>query len=212
MILRTLILAGLTLPLIQGCMMPEQAPPQGRIAMALPETAVDLHALQPPEQLGAFRYQASMEADGYQLRVLRYQHVEDAGRHLEIALYPLPGGWDDLAADRVIDGHFAHVREESIGRLSRRSNTPAREIRHDNMIDATFSHPIAVTELRSARDTSALTDIVLLTVKQPLFIRLRLESAHSLSEPAPSSDQLINEAAALMRTFHNHLPSDHAGH
>jgi hypothetical protein len=162
---------------LTGCMVVEESSqPYGRVGIALPDPDTALASLVPPEQLGEFRLQGTLQPSERELKLFRYVSEHDESLVLELALYPIPGGWEDLPPLRMVDGHFAQVREQGIVKLARRSRGDVVEVLGDSLSEPTLLYPVAVTELRSHRGANAMTDLLMLTADAPLFVHLRLES------------------------------------
>ena len=131
---------------------------------------------QAPEQLGSYRLQGSMQAGNSELRLFRYIDPARPEESVEIAIYPLPGGWEDLPPMRVVDGHFPQPREAEMVRLIRHSQADVREKLHDTQSHPDLLYPIAISEFHALRTDYPLRTLLLLTADLPVFIRLRLES------------------------------------
>ncbi|MFN3713087.1 MAG: hypothetical protein ACK4SX_05465 [Alcanivoracaceae bacterium] len=166
----------LSLALASCMVVDESSQPYGRVGIALPDPETALDSLVAPEQLGDFRLQGTLQPSERELKLFRYVSERDESLVLEFALYPIPGGWEDLPPLRMVDGHFAQIREQGIVKLARRSRRDVVEVLGDSLSEPELLYPIAVTELRSRRGATAMTDVLMLTADAPLFVRLRLES------------------------------------
>ena len=173
-----LLSCALLATLIGGCAVVEETStsPYGRIGIAVPEPEVALSQWQAPEQLGSYRLQGSMQAGNSELRLFRYIDPARPEESVEIAIYPLPGGWEDLPPMRVVDGHFPQPREAEMVRLIRHSQADVREKLHDTQSHPDLLYPIAISEFHALRTDYPLRTLLLLTADLPVFIRLRLES------------------------------------
>ena len=173
-----LLSCALLATLIGGCAVVEETStsPYGRIGIAVPEPEVALSQWQAPEQLGSYRLQGSMQAGNSELRLFRYIDPARPEESVEIAIYPLPGGWEDLPPMRVVDGHFPQPREAEMVRLIRHSQADVREKLHDTQSHPDLLYPIAISEFHALRTDYPLRTLLLLTDDLPVFIRLRLES------------------------------------
>jgi hypothetical protein len=201
------ILLGLTL---SACMVVEETyQPYGRVGIALPDPETALHTIEAPQQLGDFRLQGSLQPAERELRLFRYTSDQDSSLVMELALYPVPGGWEGLPPLRMVEGHFAQVREQAIVKLSRRSQRSVEERLGDSLSDPEFVYPIAVTELRSRRGTTAMSDLLMLTADGPMFIRLRLETA--LADASGLQPLARDALAAFALAIRTQPSGDHAG-
>ena len=173
-----LLSCALLATLIGGCAVVEETStsPYGRIGIAVPEPEVALSQWQAPEQLGSYRLQGSMQAGNSELRLFRYIDPARPEESVEIAIYPLPGGWEDLPPMRVVDGHFPQPREAEMVRLIRHSQADVRGKLHDTQSHPDLLYPIAISEFHALRTDYPLRTLLLLTADLPVFIRLRLES------------------------------------
>lgn len=199
---RHLLLAGALACLSACTVVTEREPsPYGRIGIAVPAAAVDLSQWQAPQQLGDFTLQGSLQSSEQNLHLFRYIHPARPGETLELAVYPLPGGWEDLPPIRVVEGHFPQPREAEMQRLMRHSQADVREILHDSQSDPTLNYPIAISEMRAVRIDRPLGSVLMLTADLPVFLRLRLET----DDPAPAQripalrQMLLDFRAALAR-------------
>lgn len=199
---RYLLLAA-ALACLSACMVvtDEESSPYGRIGIAVPANTVDLSQWQAPQQLGEFSLQGSLNSKEQDLHLFRYVHPARPADILELAVYPLPGGWEDLAPIRVVEGHFPQPREAEMQRLMRHSQADVREILHDSQSDPSLRYPIAISEMRAVRIDRPLGSVLMLTADLPVFLRLRLET----DDPAPAQQipalrqMLLDFRAALAR-------------
>lgn len=173
-----LLSCALLATLIGGCAVVEKtsSSPYGRIGIAVPDPEVALEQWQAPEQLGSYRLQGTLQTSNSDLRLFRYVDPARPAESVEMAIYPLPGGWEDLAPMRVVDGHFPQPREAEMVRLMRHSRADVREDLHDSEAHPDLLYPIAISEFHALRTDYPLATLLMLTADLPVFIRLRLET------------------------------------
>lgn len=198
-----LLSCALLATLIGGCAVVEETStsPYGRIGIAVPQPEVALSQWQAPEQLGSYRLQGSMQAGSSELRLFRYVDPARPAENVEMAIYPLPGGWEDLPPMRVVDGHFPQPREAEMVRLMRHSRAEVREDLHASEAHPDLLYPIAISELHALRSDYPLGSLLMLTADMPVFIRLRLETNDpDLSARIPAMREfLLSFRAGLVR-------------
>ena len=201
----TLRLPGcaLLITLFAGCAVVEETStsPYGRIGIAVPKPEVALEQWQAAEQLGNYRLQGSMQTSNNELRLFRYVDPARSGESVELAIYPLPGGWEELPPMRVVDGHFPQPREAEMVRLIRHSQAEVREQLHDSEAHPDLRYPIAISEFHALRSDYPLATLLMLTADLPVFIRLRLETEdQDLTTRIPAMrDMLLAFRAGLVR-------------
>lgn len=186
-----------------GCAVVEEtsSSPYSRIGIAVPEPEVALEQWQAPEQLGSYRLQGTLHASNSELRLFRYVDPDRPAENVELAIYPLPGGWDDLPPLRVVNGHFPQPREAEIVRLIRHSQADVREELHASEAHPDLLYPIAISEFHALRTDYPLGSLLMLTADLPVFIRLRLETSDpDLTARIPAMrDLLLAFRAGLVR-------------
>ena len=202
--MRTLLIC-LLLVSLTGCMVvADSSAPYGRVGIAPPDPDVDLSSWQAPEQLGTFTLQGSLQGSEHDLRLFRYIDPAQPDDVLEVAIYPVPGGWEDLPPLRLVEGHFPQPREAELRRLQRHSRTDIKETLHANMTDPTLKYPLAITEMQAQNSSKPLSSLLMLTADMPIFIRLRLESVQ------PDIATRIDEMRRTLLLFRDNLVR-HAG-
>lgn len=175
MAVRILLTCSLLLTLT-GCMVvADSSAPYGRVGIALPDPDVDLAAWQAPERLGDYQLQGSLQGSEHDLRLFRYVDPARPDEALELALYPIPGGWEDLPPLRLVDGHFPQSREVELRRLQRHSQADVKEILHDSQSHPALKYPLAISEMHTIGGSRPMSLLLMLTADQPVFLRLRLE-------------------------------------
>ncbi len=197
-----LLSCALLATLIVGCAVVETSPSRyGRIGIAVPKPEVTLAQWQAPEQVGSYRLQGTLQTSGSELRLFRYVDPARPVESVEMAIYPLPGGWEDLPPMRVVDSHFPQPREAEMVRLMRHSQADVRENLHDSEAHPDLLYPIAISEFRALRTDYPLGTLLMLTADLPVFIRLRLETNDpDLSTRIPAMrDMLLAFRAGLVR-------------
>ncbi|MCK5874051.1 MAG: hypothetical protein KAG82_05100 [Alcanivoracaceae bacterium] len=186
-----------------GCTVVEEtsSSPYGRIGIAVPEPEVALEQWQAPEQVGNYRLQGTLHTSHSELRLFRYVDPARPTENIEMAIYPLPGGWEDLAPMRVVDGHFPQPREAEMVRLIRHSQADVREELHASEAHPDLLYPIAISEFHALRSDYPLGSLLMLTADLPVFIRLRLETNDpDLNARIPAMrDMLLAFRAGLVR-------------
>lgn len=172
-----LIFTGMLALALTACTTVEEIRyPYGRIPMALPAPDVDLSLYSSPKALAGFTLQGSLQPSNNNLKLFHYIDEQNPGRTLQIAIYPIPAGWDDLPPGRTVAGHYGQVRQESIERLVRQTEN-AVAITHEELSgEQQLDYPVAAAELRSEHRNHPLSKQLLLTAVPPLFIRLTLEN------------------------------------
>jgi hypothetical protein len=182
----------------------DSSAPYGRVGVALPDPDVDLELWQAPERLGSFVLQGSLKGNDHDLRLFRYVDPAHPDDTLELALYPVPGGWEDLPPLRLIEGHFPQSREFELRRLQRNNRADVEETRHDSIVDPALKYPLAISEMNVLGASQPLSSLLMLTADMPVFIRLRLQTVQ------PDIASRIDEMRQTLLTFRDGL-ARHAG-
>lgn len=198
-----LLSCALLITVIAGCAVIEEtsSSPYGRIGIAVPEPDVALEQWQAPERLGSYQLQGSLKTSNRELRLFRYVDPAHPAESVEMAIYPLPGGWEDLPPIRVVEGHFPQPREAEIVRLIRHSQADVREDLQDSQAHPELLYPIAISEFHALRSDYPIGTLLMLTADLPVFIRLRLETNDpDLTARIPAMrDMLLAFRAGLVR-------------
>ena len=143
-----------------------------QIPWEMPAVEVDLEAWQAPPTLGSFSFQGEMQMENRNLRLLRYVRERDDGREqrLDIHLFPIPSGWEDMAPSRLVAGQYGQQRQ-SLGERAVRQG--ARDvIISEERIDVThdISHPLAVGHLLQHYPGAEALTILTVTALPPVFL------------------------------------------
>ena len=197
-----LLSCALLATLFGGCAVVEEtSSPYGGISIAVPPPEVALEQWQAPEQIGSYRLQGTLQASNSDLRLFRYIDPARPAENVEMAIFPLPGGWEDLPPMRVVDGHFPQPREAEIVRLMRHSQADVSEQLHDSQAHPDLLYPIAISEFHALRTDNPLGTLLMLTADLPVFIRLRLETNDPdlTARIAAMRDFLLEFRAGLVR-------------
>lgn len=191
--------------LLNGCMVvADSSAPYGKVGIALPDPDVDLALWQAPERLGPYSLQGTLQGSEHDLRLFRYVDPAQPDDVLELALYPIPGGWEDLPPVRMVEGHFPQPREVELRRLQRHSRANIEETLHDSLSDPALKYPLAVSEMHVVGSNQPTSSLLMLTADMPVFIRLRLESVR------PDIASRIDEMRQTLLMFRDGLVR-HAG-
>lgn len=149
-----------------------------RLPWRVPAAELDISALPAPQVLaGRFVLQGEINNPANQTRLLRYHWRENEQRKLDITLYPLPGGWEDLPAERMVAGHYGQIRQHLVERLMQPSGVIAVNITGETIEhDEAFSHPIVSGRLQQVFDRRSSITRVELTALPPMFVRIALSA------------------------------------
>ncbi|MCC1497927.1 hypothetical protein [Alcanivorax sp. 1008] len=190
---------------LTGCMVvTDSSAPYGRVGIAPPAPDVNLALWQPPERLDSYVLQGSLQGSEHDLRLFRYINPATLDETLEMAVYPIPGGWEDLPPLRMVEGHFPQQREIELRRLQRHSRADVEETIHDSLSDPALKYPLAISEMHVLGNGQSLSSLLILTADMPVFIRLRLESKQ------PDIGSRIEEMRQTLLLFRDGLVR-HAG-
>lgn len=165
---------------VTGCMVvSDSSAPYGRVGVALADPDIDLALWQAPERLGDYVLQGSVQGAEQNLRLFRYVSAAHPQEILELSIYPIPGGWEDLPPMRMVEGHFPQSREAELRRLQRHSRADVKETLHESRVDDALKYPVAISELHSQGARQQMSSLLMLTADKPVFLRLRLHGQDS---------------------------------
>ncbi|WP_111656998.1 hypothetical protein [Isoalcanivorax indicus] len=191
-LLCTLLLAttGCTRELV----MTDQERINERIPWEIPTPEVDLNAWQAPAQLGTFSYQGDISLDQRHLRMLRYTRLRDGKeQRLELQLFPIPGGWDDMPPSRLIAGQYGPQRQQLGERALHRGALEVVVTEERADVEDALPLPVAVGHLQQQyRNTRAVT-LLSVTALPPVFV-----SATVTGHPDQADDLDVAVREALL--------------
>ena len=188
---------------VTGCMVvTDSSAPYGRVGVALADPDVDLALWQAPEILSEYALQGSVQGSEQNLRLFRYVSTVRPEEILELSIYPIPGGWEDLPPIRMVEGHFPQAREAELRRIQRHSQTDVTETLHQSTANEAFKYPVAISEMHSQGGRQSMSSLLMLTADKPVFIRLHL---HSKDDDLMSrSEQMIQLLVAFRDGLQRH--------
>ncbi|MBZ2189943.1 hypothetical protein K8B33_12605 [Alcanivorax sp. JB21] len=143
-----------------------------QIPWEMPPVDVDLDAWQAPATLGAFTFQGEMQMDERALRLLRYVRAQEDGREqrLDIHLFPIPSGWEDMAPTRRVAGQYGQQRQ-SLGERAVQRGAREVTISEERMdVAARISHPLAVGHLLQHYASADALTVLTVTALPPIFL------------------------------------------
>lgn len=188
---------------VTGCMVvTDSSAPYGRVGVALTDPDVDLALWQAPETLGDYVLQGSVQGSQQNLRLFRYINTTRPEEILELSIYPIPGGWEDLPPIRMVEGHFPQSREAELRRLQRYSQADVEEILHQSRTNDALKYPVAISEVHSRGGHQPMSSLLMLSADKPVFLRLHL---HSQDDDVISrSDQMLQLLLAFRDGLQRH--------
>ncbi|MDF1820822.1 MAG: hypothetical protein P1U64_04585 [Alcanivoracaceae bacterium] len=137
----------------------------------LPKKTVDLLAY-PAPALSGYQFMGDGKLEVSQRRVFVYQDTGSDGARLQLAIYAIPEGWDDMAPTRLVAGHYGQVRESLIQHLLRSSNDEL-ELLEDRLVDsAALAYPIGFAQMIQHERAAKTRYTLMLSAHQPLFVRM----------------------------------------
>ena len=137
----------------------------------LPENPVQLERFPTPELTG-FTFQGDAKLEVSRQRVFLYRADDDSAVKLQLAIYAIPPGWDDMPEARLVAGHFGQVRESVVQHLLRSVGRDL-ELLDDRLVeDDALAYPMGYAQLRHLDQMPGTFYTVMLTARDPLFIRM----------------------------------------
>lgn len=142
-----------------------------RIPWEIPTPEVDLNAWQAPEQLGSFTYQGEINLDQRHLRILRYTRLRDnKEQRLELQLFPIPGGWDDMPPSRLIAGQYGPQRQQLGERALHRGALEVTVSEERADVEDALPLPVAVGHLQQQYPNARAVTLLSVTALPPVFV------------------------------------------
>ncbi|MCH8543045.1 MAG: hypothetical protein LAT61_05710 [Alcanivorax sp.] len=202
-------LLSIVLLCLPGCAreyMSDQERMNEQIPWEMPAVDVDLEVWQAPSELGSFSFQGEMQMEDRDLRLLRYVRTRDDGREqrLDIHLFPIPSGWEDMAPSRLVAGQYGQQRQ-SLGERALRQGARDVMVSEERMdVTEQISHPIAVGHLLQHYPGADALTILTVTALPPVFLAATATATVSgLSDDAlaQSSDALDADMRTALLDF-----------
>lgn len=160
------------LALLSACQGPAKTTPQvpDSVPRALPRVAIDLLAYPVPAPEG-YQFMGDAKLEVSQRRVFVYQDTQRPNARLQLAIYAIPEGWDDMPATRLVAGHFGQVRESLIQHLLKTSSDEL-ELVEDRLVESEgLPYPLGYALLKQGSASSSHYTLML-SAQQPLFVRM----------------------------------------
>lgn len=172
---RLLTLALFLSIFISACTAERNIESGDRIGWQLPSQPLDMQAWPAPDNLAQrFVFQGEIDNPASQTRLLRYTASDNPERKLDITLYPIPAGWEDLPPSRLLGGHYGQVRQHLVERLMLAG---AREINVDEeqlQLDSELEQPVVSSRFEQIFDSQIRVTRVAMTTHGPVFVRAAL--------------------------------------
>ncbi|MDX1803627.1 MAG: hypothetical protein R3292_06065 [Alcanivorax sp.] len=159
-----------TLGAVQARPLPVQE--SDKDAAALPHEIlapkIDLKHFTAPPLLAGLKYDG--EISSHRSRTFLYRN-EDRSEELNVAVYGLPGGWDNMSPQRAVAGHYGELRQRRVEKALRNSANALTIVR-ENLIDLE-GHPTAEAQMRWVEGGRPIENqALLLTLQNSTFIRI----------------------------------------
>lgn len=187
--------------LLAGCAAPPPEAPagdMGRLGFQPEVPKVDISRYQAPQQAGAFRLQGRLEVPDQNQVVFRYGLPGAADRRLDISLYPLPPGWHDLSAERIVSGHYGQVRQAFADRASRRPNTLLRAMQERLRRNVAGDFTVAEGVLLEEHKGVARLIVLEIAALPEVFVRV------TASAPEVDGQEQLEDARTALTLFLEH--------
>lgn len=191
--------------LISGC---NHTPELTNIETApriIPPASVELSSYHAPQTIGTFTLQGNMETAGSPSRLFRYTSNK-AGQALNILIYPLPGGWEQMDADQQISGHYGQVRQDAVKRLLKRGATRVDIENEQTQIDTASGALTAESSIIATSSGATVTQTLMLRRSGPIFIRLGLIDSEKVNNIALARSTLNHFVNAMMAVPEAEIP------
>lgn len=191
-----MLIGILVISVLAGCQSNEALPEySGWIGTTIKSRAVTLDNYQPPETLGSFRLQGEMELPERNTRMFRYQLESDPERTLDILLYPLPPGWDDLPAKRSVAGHYGMVKQTLAQRVTQRNRSDLEAL-EERLYDLEgLDSPLAEGLFLETTDTRERGLLLQVAARPPVFVRA------TASTPGETYNGFLEQTREAVHTF-----------
>ncbi len=169
--------------LLGGCQAADQDGAGRRwIGQTLPPV-VDVTTLQLPTQLETYVLQGEMAGERGIKRVALYRD-QSSGETVKLALYSLPGGWEDYSAERRVSGHYLQVRNDFGRRLLKRGAQSVILIRERMSEGDEVTPPQAGAIIEAQPATGSARLAFVLSCTEQVFVVISQEGNDALSSLA----------------------------
>lgn len=186
----------MALLLLAGC---ASAPPEqdlGRLGLQPEVPDVDISRFQAPENAGAFRLQGQLEVPDQDQVVFRYALPGAPDRRLDISVYPLPPGWHDLSAERIVSGHYGQVRQAFADRATHsHGKVVLRAMQEQLRRDVAGTHTVAEGVLLEESGASARLIVLEIATLPNVFVRV------TASAPEAAGQEQLEDARIALTRF-----------
>lgn len=156
--------------------------------------AAPLNQLVPPATLGNWQQQGSIGQDG-QMHVFRY--LDAASQVLDLSLYPLPDGWQDLPAEQALNRHFGMLAQQLGTSAQRKYQAERVEVAEPHVAtDAASGQQYIDARFTSHfNDGTARITLVSLSLCRGNFLRL---TTTALPDKADALTQVLADTRATL--------------
>lgn len=172
---RLLISALLLSALISACTAERNIESGDRISWQLPSQPLDMQAWPAPDNLAQrFVFQGEIDNPDSQTRLLRYSASDNPERKLDITLYPIPAGWEDLPPSRLLGGHYGQVRQHLVERLMLAGASEINVDEEQLEFDSELEQPVVSSRFEQIFDSQIRITRIAMTTHGPVFVRASL--------------------------------------
>lgn len=166
-----------------------------RAFWSIPPSEAQVDQWQAPEALGQFTLVGDVANAEQQRRILYYENEEKVA--LEVKLYPIPGGWEDMPPRRAIGGHQIYQQQQYESRALREGGQAPHWNEETTLEWQSLPHPVLQRTYTHKDPQTTWQQGLWVTLLPPVFVTLHWRGP--AAEPVD-----ISQVEQALQTFAEH--------
>ncbi|MDF1780288.1 MAG: hypothetical protein P1U67_03230 [Alcanivoracaceae bacterium] len=156
---------------------------------------LNLNLYAAPASISGYHLQGDIGTESQHTRLFRYIS-DDQKQAIEIAIYALPGGWEQMDNERQVAGHYGQIRQSFAERMVR--SGAANVLAEDESIntDPQTGTTVAQARLVGNGGKTVQQHIILLRTSDNLFVRLSMQPVINAVADMQSAHTALREFVA----------------
>ena len=157
----------------------------------------NLNLYSAPTSIAGYHLQGDIGTESQRTRLFRYIS-EDEKQAIEIAIYALPGGWEQMDNERQVAGHYGQIRQSFAERMVR--SGAANITAEDESVSTDPQTGVTVAQARLVGEGGKAVQqhIILLRTADNLFVRLSMQPVLNAALDMQLAHVALNEFVAAL--------------
>lgn len=158
---------------------------------------LNLNLYSAPTSIAGYHLQGDIGTESQRTRLFRYIS-EDEKQAIEIAIYALPGGWEQMDNERQVAGHYGQIRQSFAERMVR--SGAANITAEDESVSTDPQTGVTVAQARLVGEGGKAVQqhIILLRTADNLFVRLSMQPVLNAALDMQLAHVALNEFVAAL--------------